>query len=183
MPALSDQNEPVAQLADRDHVLRVGEPDAGGHLRPAGARPEVEARDAGLGVLLREDVHDPHVLGLGHRALDGDGERHGVAVLDERGRSSLTLPGLIRAPPTTLRMASCISAGVARAGHDRDDGCEPQAGRDGRRRSSRSRGATCVGPCQSLNVIKKATTSSICCALRTGLPRQAGATRASPSDR
>src|SRR5438552_17053294 len=32
------------------------------------------------------------------------------------GRSSFTLPGLTRAPPTTLRMASCISAGVARAG-------------------------------------------------------------------
>ena len=36
---------------------------------------------------------------------------------------------------------------------------------------------------QSLNVIKKATTSSICSALRTGLPRHAGATRTSPSDR
>src|SRR2546423_10387941 len=32
------------------------------------------------------------------------------------GRSSFTLPGLTRAPPTTLRMASCISTGVARAG-------------------------------------------------------------------
>jgi len=42
-----------------------------------------------------------------------------------------------------------------------------------RRRSSRNRGATCVAPIQSLNVIKKATTSSICCALRTGLSRQA----------
>ena len=32
------------------------------------------------------------------------------------GRSSFTLPGLTGAEPTTLRMASCISAGVARAG-------------------------------------------------------------------
>src|SRR5512144_1472444 len=32
------------------------------------------------------------------------------------GTSSFTLPGLTRAPPTTLPMASCMAAGVAPAG-------------------------------------------------------------------
>ena len=98
------------------------------------------------------------------------------------GRSSFTLPGVTRADPTTLRMASCISAGVARAGatamtdpSPRPAATPPAVFKKSRRDVGRS--------IQSLNVIKKATTSSICSALRTGLPRHAGATRTSPSDR
>ena len=98
------------------------------------------------------------------------------------GRSSFTLPGLTRAEPTTLRMASCIAAGVARAGSTATTDASPSpaaappaASRNSRREARRS--------IQSLSVIKKATTSSICSALRTGLPRQAGATRTSPSVR
>src|SRR3989442_14545007 len=74
----------IAQLADRDHGLRVSEPNPSRHARPPGARSEVETRHVGLRVLLREEVNDPHVVGLGHRALDTDRERHRVAVLDQR---------------------------------------------------------------------------------------------------
>jgi len=86
------------------------------------------------------------------------------------GRSSFTLPVVTRAGPTTLRMASCISAGVARAGltwttdaSPMPAAAPPAASRNWRREVRRF--------IQSRSVVKKATTSSICSALKTGLPR------------
>ena len=98
------------------------------------------------------------------------------------GRSSFTLPVLTEAEPTTLRTASCIAAGVACAGSTAisDASPIPAAAPPAVSRNSRREVRRFT---QSLNVIKKATTSSICSALKTGLPRQAGATRTSPSVR
>ena len=62
----------------------VGEPDADLDARPSGARPEVEQGDVRLRVLLVEDGDRLDVIGGAHRALDGDGQGDGIAVLDQR---------------------------------------------------------------------------------------------------
>ena len=82
--ALSDQNVPSLSSAIGDDRLRIGKPDAGRDATPAGARAEVESGDVRLRVLLVEDVDALDVVGSRHRALDRHGQRHGIAVFDER---------------------------------------------------------------------------------------------------
>src|SRR5467141_1307470 len=74
----------VAEPGDRHHPLRIGEADARRYRRLAGSRAQMKRGDIGLRVLLIEDVDAGDVISLGHRALDRDGERHRVAVLDDR---------------------------------------------------------------------------------------------------
>ena len=88
----------------------------------------------------------------------------------------------MRAEPTTLRMASRIASGVARAGATAitDPSPMPAAAPPAATRNSRREARRLI---QSFSVIRKATTSSICSPLKMVLPRQAGATRTSPSVR
>src|SRR6266436_1284976 len=86
----------VAEPGDRHYPLRVGEADARRHDRLAGSRPELKRGDIGLRVLLIEDVDAGDVIGVGHRALDRDGERDRVAVLDDRRQFELDLAAIDR---------------------------------------------------------------------------------------
>src|SRR5262249_9183845 len=69
----------VAEPGDRYYPLRVGKADARRYGGLAGSRPKVKRGDIGLRVFRIEDVDAGDVIGLGHRALDRDGEWHGVA--------------------------------------------------------------------------------------------------------
>ena len=121
------------------------------------------------------------VIGLSTLTVSGTA----LPFSDRGGNSSLTLPVLTRAEPTTLRMASCIATGVARAGSTAMIAARPRpaAAASGGPKKFSAGSVSLHSVPQSLNVIRNATTSSICSALRTGLPRQAGATRTSPSVR
>ena len=54
----------VADLGDGDDLLRIGKPDAGAISGLAGARPELDAEDMRLRVLLVEDVDRLDVVGF-----------------------------------------------------------------------------------------------------------------------
>ena len=100
--ALSDQNEPSLSLGDGHDLLRIGEPDAGRDARPCRRAARAGTDDMRLRVLLVEDVDRLDVVGLGHRALDRDRERHRVAVLDQRRQVELDLAfAAACASPTT----------------------------------------------------------------------------------
>src|SRR5262249_15183896 len=79
----------VGELRYRRHGLRVGEAHAGGEARAPGTRSEESAHHVRLGVLLGDDVYRLHVVGSRHGAFDGDGERDGVAVVDQRRQVQL----------------------------------------------------------------------------------------------
>src|SRR5687767_8204310 len=73
----------VRELRHRDDVLRVAKPDAGGNARTAGPRIEVERANVGLRIPLVENGYRLDEIRFRHWAVDGDRQRHGVAVLDQ----------------------------------------------------------------------------------------------------
>src|SRR6516225_6554405 len=81
----------IAEPGDRHDLLRVGKANARRHRRLAGAWSEMKSRNIGLRVLLVEDVNALDVIGLGHRALDRDVQRHRIAVLYDRRQFELYL--------------------------------------------------------------------------------------------
>src|SRR5205823_7270097 len=116
MPALSDQNEPslssqiattFCESASRMRVATFARPARG---------PRWKLATLGWGFFSVKTCTAltcwASVIGLSTVTVSGTALPFSIS----GGRSSFTLPGLTRAPPTTLRMASCISAGVARAG-------------------------------------------------------------------
>ena len=101
------------------------------------------------------------------------------------GTSMCTLPFFTGASPTTLRIAAFIDAGVAREGSMRITEAMPAPAMAP---SSSRRVVTLIESCivfpvssYSRNIVRNATTSSICSAVKTGFPRKDGATRLSPS--
>src|ERR1044072_1450756 len=81
----------VIHFRDRNDVLRLGQADAGVRLGTAARGREVEGRHAGVRIAVGDDQHFGDVRRLGHRALDRDGHRHGVAVLGDLGKVELDL--------------------------------------------------------------------------------------------
>src|SRR6516162_5402444 len=86
----------IAEPGDRHDLLRVGEANPRRNYRLAGSRPEMERSDVGLRVLLVEDVDGGDVIGPADRAVDRDGQRHRIAVLDDRRQFELYLAALDR---------------------------------------------------------------------------------------
>src|SRR5271165_1856811 len=101
----------VAEAGDRHDLLRIGEPNARRYHCFAGAQTQIERRDIGLRVLLVEDVDAGDVIGLAHRAIDRDGQRHRIAVLYDRGQFELYLAALTVAALARAPIASSIAAG------------------------------------------------------------------------
>jgi len=131
---------------------------------PPGRGPSGSSRRPGCGSA-REHVNLRHMVGASsgsrrHR------ERHGVAVLGERRQLELHPSlGHPETKPTTLRTASSIAAGVASAGATVMT-ARPPAPRPPRLQESASRGLAFHQSSRS----SRGHTSSICSALRTGLP-------------
>ena len=96
--ALSDQNEPSLISAIAMTVCVSASRMRVETLRSPGARPEVDADDVRLRVLLVEDVDCLDVVRSRHRALDRDRERTVLPFSTSGGMSSVTLPGLHRWP-------------------------------------------------------------------------------------
>ena len=142
-------------VQERPVAPRVGgeEPDV--HDVPPGKDPRVLGRVR----LVRVELQ---ALGDAARALD--------AVLDAEHRLVSAAHDLADG------VFHLLGGGVRRP--DRDHQSQPQPGGGVQELASRRPRLH-----QSLNVVKKATTSSICSAFRMGLPRHAGATRTSPSVR
>src|SRR5256885_1840045 len=118
MPALSDQNEPSLssqiavtfwESASRMRVATLARPARG---------PRWKLTTLGWGFFSVKTCTAltcwASVIGLSTVTVSGTALPFSMS----GGRSSFTLPGVTRADPTTLRMASCISAGVALAGGD-----------------------------------------------------------------
>ena len=117
---VSDQNEPsdISQMAttvcvsaSRTRVWISALPARG---------PELDADHVGLRVLLGEDVDRLDVILRRHRAVDRDAIATVLPFSTSGGRSSLILPGLTAASPTTWRMADFIVFGrCLRRPHDK----------------------------------------------------------------
>ena len=60
-----------------------------------------------------EDVDRLHIVSVAHRAVDADGHRHGIAVLDQRRHVEPDPPFRRWPSPMTLRIAVASIAGVA----------------------------------------------------------------------
>src|SRR5438874_1873520 len=116
MPALSDQNEPSLssqiattfwESASRMRVATFARPARG---------PRWKLATLGWGFFSVKTCTaltcSASVIGLSTVTVSGTALPFSIS----GGSSSFTLPGVMRAEPTTARMASCISAGVARAG-------------------------------------------------------------------
>src|SRR5580704_17205083 len=74
----------VTHLGNADDALRVGELDSGRDDSLASPRPETNRDHMWLWVLFVEDMDRLNVITRAHRAVDGDGERNIIAVLDQR---------------------------------------------------------------------------------------------------
>ncbi len=79
----------VAELGDRGHRLGVGEADARRYAGAPRARAELHAEHVRQRVLLVEHMDGLDVVLRRHRAVDGHGQRHHVAVLDQRRQVEL----------------------------------------------------------------------------------------------
>src|SRR5262245_25279214 len=102
------------------------------------------------------------MVGLGHRAFDLDRERHGVAVVDERRQVELDPAGPHRVVADDLadRLVQRLLADLADVG-----------GKLRPCRSSKKSKEKESAPADHFRVTRNATTSSICCAVSTLLPR------------
>src|SRR5262245_66303201 len=102
------------------------------------------------------------MVGLGHRAFDLDRERHGVAVVDERRQVELDPAGPHRVVADDLadRLVQRLLADLA------DVGGQLSMGGTGSQTEKQE-----SAPADHFRVTRKATTSSICCAVSTLLPR------------
>ena len=84
-------------LGDRDQILRLLQPDPQRHLGLAAERREFIDRDTRIGIAVGRDIDRLDPGFLAHLALDGDGERHRIAVLGDLRRLQNDLAVLRRA--------------------------------------------------------------------------------------
>ena len=130
----STRVRPAAAVGHARHghqLLRGGQPDARGHRRARRTRgPKSKRTTSRCGLRSLKTAIAATWSAGGHRAVDADRHRHGVAVLHQRRRRRAA-PCLSRtgAPPVKPRSAAARSLGVARAGaHDQRPGRPPQPG-------------------------------------------------------
>src|SRR4051812_36634607 len=74
----------VGHLGDHEKALLTVQAHAGRDLGAAVERVQMIGRNHRPRVLFREHVDGLYVIAIGHRALDGDLERHRMAVVAER---------------------------------------------------------------------------------------------------
>jgi len=66
----------IGEFCDGDDVLDVGNTDAGDDFAAAGIRPQRIARDHRPWIAFSEYGDPPHMIGGGHRTVDGDAQGH-----------------------------------------------------------------------------------------------------------
>src|SRR5262249_19713572 len=138
-----------------------------------------EIADIRLRVFLVEDVDALDVILGCHRACDTDRHRHRVAVLDQRRDIELYLAGLDRlAADDIADRGPNRRGGLFRGPHGHGED-RPTAGKG---KEFASRGVFHLVS-YSRSVTRYATMSSICSAVRIGLPCHVRPTRFSPSMR
>ena len=142
----------AAHLRDGDQFLRRGQPDAGRDTRLAGARSERECADVALGIRLVEDGDHAHVIRRRHRALDVHGDRHAVAVVDDRRDLELDAAGIDARTTGERRDDRRQFFGSAERRTDQQPAAgeraraeQPAAGAQQRRRSMRPGRRRCCG--------------------------------------
>ena len=119
---LAVKNEPSFILATAMTFCVLGQTNAGVGFRHAARRREVEGRDAGARIAVGDDQHVGDMRLLGHRALDRDRHRHGVAVLGDFRQVELdpAVDGVL--PPVNFLISSSESFLAAAARTDRANG-------------------------------------------------------------
>src|SRR5882672_4392518 len=117
---------------------------------------------------------------LRRRAVDGDRQRHRVAVFSEFRQLKLDAALHGRLPAGEFPdLVGVVVHGEGRTGRGCQAGCKG-AGADVQRLAAVQSSRHNI---PHFNVARNATTSSTCWAVRIGLPRNSGRTRLSPSTR
>src|SRR5262249_19782073 len=115
----------VRELRDGDHLLGVGESDAGRDARLAGARREMKIGDVGLRVLLVEQEDGLDVVGGGGAAAvsPSTAPTAGLSLCWRWGGGNASPPPPAPgASPMPSRIPAAILAGVARAARTQTSG-------------------------------------------------------------
>src|SRR5262245_59783948 len=98
-PGLGHQQRAVAHLGDRHDILWLGEANARRNAGDAALRDKVETGHLEKRVLRCEHADSPHMVVLGHRALDVELHGHGIAGREYRRHDQVQ----------TVRHRRCLS--------------------------------------------------------------------------